>query len=158
MPVTVPPVPTPATKWVTRPPVCSQTSGPVVRTWASGLARLSYWLASQAPGISSVSRRTTLNRCCGSSCGTEVVASTTSAPYARRMSAFSAEALSDTPAITRYPRCRPTMASPIPVLPEVASMIVPPGASRPSRSAASTMDSAARSLTLPPMLRNSALA
>ncbi len=46
----------------------------------------------------------------------------------------------------------------MPVLPEVASTIVPPGRSTPSRSAASTIDSAARSLTLPPMLRNSALA
>ncbi len=158
VPVTVPPVPTPATKWVIFPPVCSQISGPVVRTWASGLARLSYWLASQAPGISPVSRVTTLNRCLGSSRATEVVASTTSAPYARRMSDFSADDLSDTPTITRYPRCRPTMVSPMPVFPEVASMIVPPGFSSPSRSAASTMESAARSLTLPPMLRNSALA
>ena len=50
MPLIVPPVPMPATKWVTRPCVCSQISGPVVATWTSGLAGLSYWLASQPPG------------------------------------------------------------------------------------------------------------
>ncbi len=76
----VPPVPTPATKWVIRPPVCSQISGPVVRTWASGLAGLSYWLASQPPGISSASRWTTWKRWSGCSLGSVVGASTTSAP------------------------------------------------------------------------------
>ncbi len=44
------------------------------------------------------------------------------------------------------------------MLPDVASTIVPPGRSSPSRSAWSTIDNAARSFTLPPMLRNSAFA
>ena len=30
MPLMVPPVPAPATTWVTLPPVCAQISGPVV--------------------------------------------------------------------------------------------------------------------------------
>src|SRR3954454_15178000 len=50
------------------------------------------------------------------------------------------------------------MARPVPVLPEVGSMIVPPGRSRPSRSAASTMRSATRSLIDPPGLKTSILA
>src|SRR3954454_11827101 len=42
------------------------------------------------------------------------------------------------------------MARPTPVLPEVGSMMVPPGPSSPSRSAASIIATAGRSLTLPP--------
>src|SRR5512132_2887160 len=42
------------------------------------------------------------------------------------------------------------MVSPTPVLPEVGSTIVPPGLSRPSRSAASTIATAGRSFTDPP--------
>src|SRR3954454_20763207 len=49
------------------------------------------------------------------------------------------------------------MARPVPVLPEVGSMIVPPGRSRPSRSAASTMVIATRSLIEPPGLKYSTL-
>src|SRR6476661_5831027 len=50
------------------------------------------------------------------------------------------------------------MASPTPVLPEVGSTIVPPGFSRPWRSASSIMAMAGRSLTLPPGLNSSTLA
>src|SRR6266567_4339854 len=50
------------------------------------------------------------------------------------------------------------MARPWPVLPEVGSMMVPPGFSRPSRSAASIMRMPMRSLTLPPGLSISSLA
>src|SRR5437867_8726342 len=42
------------------------------------------------------------------------------------------------------------MARPCPVFPDVGSTIVPPGFSRPARSAASIMGSPMRSLTLPP--------
>src|SRR5436190_10409045 len=58
----------------------------------------------------------------------------------------------------RYPLSAATIASPVPVLPEVGSTIVPPGFSFPSRSAASTMVIAIRSLIEPPGLRNSSLA
>ncbi len=44
------------------------------------------------------------------------------------------------------------MASPTPVLPLVGSTIVPPGRSRPSRSAATIISSAGRSLDEPPGL------
>src|SRR3954447_19778696 len=50
------------------------------------------------------------------------------------------------------------MASPVPVLPDVGSMIVPPGLRRPSRSAASTSRMATRSLIEPPGLKYSTLA
>ena len=43
-PVIVPHVPAPATKWVTRPAVWRQISGPVVCSCESGLAGLAYWL------------------------------------------------------------------------------------------------------------------
>src|SRR5260221_648928 len=51
----------------------------------------------------------------------------------------------------------PTWARPRPVLPAVASMITPPGLSRPSASAASIMVRAMRSLIEPPGLALSSL-
>ena len=59
MPVMVPPVPTPHTKWVMRPRVCSQISGPVVSYWARGLSGLWYWSGFHAPGTSRASRSDT---------------------------------------------------------------------------------------------------
>ena len=50
------------------------------------------------------------------------------------------------------------MASPMPVLPDVPSMIVPPGLSRPSRSASSIIFTAMRSLIELPGLNVSILA
>ncbi len=52
----VPQVPAPATKWVMRPAVCRQISGPVVFSCASGLAGLAYWFGRKAPGISRTRR------------------------------------------------------------------------------------------------------
>ena len=50
--------------------------------------------------------------------------------------------------ITLYPRAAPTIASAMPVLPLVASTIVPPGCSSPDFSAASMIATPMRSLTL----------
>jgi hypothetical protein len=50
-----------------------------------------------------------------------------------------------------------TIARPMPVFPEVGSMIVPPGASAPDRSAPSTIASAMRSLIEPPGVLRSLL-
>src|SRR5437764_1455248 len=50
------------------------------------------------------------------------------------------------------------MARPVPVFPEVGSTIVPPGRSRPSRSAASIRATATRSLIDPPGLNASSFA
>src|SRR3954447_26781091 len=60
--------------------------------------------------------------------------------------------------MTRWPFSRAAMARPVPVLPEVGSMIVPPGRRRPSRSAASIIRRATRSLIDPPGLKTSILA
>ena len=59
MPVIVPPVPTPHTKCVIRPPVCAQISGPVVSYCDCGLSGLWYWSGFHAPGISRASRSDT---------------------------------------------------------------------------------------------------
>ena len=58
-PEIVPPVPTLATKWVIRPSVCSQSSGPVVRSWAVGFSLFQYWSGLNAPGMSRASRAAT---------------------------------------------------------------------------------------------------
>ena len=59
-PEIVPPVPTLATKWVIRPSVWSQSSGPVVRSWAAGFSMFQYWSGLNAPGMSRASRAATL--------------------------------------------------------------------------------------------------
>ena len=42
-PMKVPVVPSPVTKWVSRPPVCSQISGPVVSKCERQFAAFEYW-------------------------------------------------------------------------------------------------------------------
>ena len=74
------------------------------------------------------------------------------------MSIFSGAILSLMTKMHLYPRCAATIARPTPVLPLVGSMIVEPGFKRPSRSAASIIVSAGRSLELPPGLVVSNLA
>ena len=96
MPDSVPPVPMPATKQVTRPPVCSQISGAVVSWWARGFAGLPYWSASQPPGVSCAIRAARLMTWRGSSRGSPPGVSTTSAPYARSAAIFSAAVVSGT--------------------------------------------------------------
>src|SRR5882757_7691342 len=83
---------------------------------------------------------------------------TTVAPSPRISLHFSSANCSGTYNITLYPRLTPISANPTPVLPAVASTIVPPGRSTPRRSASSTRPSAARSFTLPPGFRNSSFA
>ena len=51
-PVMVPPVPTPATRTSSRPPVSRQISSAVVRRWIAGLAGFSNCCRMMAPGIS----------------------------------------------------------------------------------------------------------
>ena len=57
--------------------------------------------------------------------------------------------------MTLYPFATPTIDNPIPVFPEVGSMMVSPGFSNPSCSAFSIILRAIRSFTLPPGLKNS---
>ena len=57
-----------------------------------------------------------------------------------------------------YPRPAATIASPIPVFPEVGSIITPPGFNTPRRSASSSMALATRSLALPAGFKYSSFA
>src|SRR5215813_291951 len=81
-----------------------------------------------------------------------------SAPYIRSSVTRSLDTFSGITQTSRYPRSLATMARLMPVLPLVGSKIVSPGRNRPSASAARTIHSAARSLTLPVGLRSSSLA
>jgi hypothetical protein len=81
-----------------------------------------------------------------------------SAPYIRSRSTRSLDTFSGITQTSRYPRSFATMASAMPVLPLVGSRMVSPARSRPASSAARTIHSAGRSLTLPVGLRSSSLA
>src|SRR5690606_12857573 len=71
---------------------------------------------------------------------------------------FSLDCLSDITKIHLYPFTMAANAKPIPVLPDVPSMIVPPGCKRPSASASSIILRAIRSLVELPGLKVSYLA
>ena len=80
------------------------------------------------------------------------------APHISRSWRRSAEVFSGITQINLYPRTFEIIAREIPVLPDVGSKIVAPGFSEPSRSAASIIESAARSFTEPVGFRSSILA
>ena len=84
--------------------------------------------------------------------------STTSAPSARIIRARSVELPALMTATKGCPRTAQTMARPVPMLPEVSSTMVWPGASCRWRRASSTMRRAARSFLEKPGLRWSSLA
>ena len=69
------------------------------------------------------------------------------------MSIFSLDCLSEITQIILYPLIIAASASPIPVLPEVPSIIVPPGLRIPAASASSTICKAMRSFTELPGLK-----
>ena len=77
------------------------------------------------------------------------------APYALRIFLLSTLIVSGIVRITLYPFAVPTDASPIPVLPDVASIMVEPGFNLPSFSAASIIASAILSFTEPAGLKYS---
>ena len=81
--------------------------------------------------------------------------STISAPYAAASLRRSMDIVSGIVRMRWYPFTAETSASPTPVLPLVGSMIVAPGLSVPSFSAAAIIAAAMRSFTLPPGLKNS---
>src|SRR5215813_10728490 len=82
----------------------------------------------------------------------------TSAPNAFSASTFSFDCLSVVVKTHRYPLTTAAIARPMPVLPDVPSMIVPPGFSLPARSASSIIFTAMRSLIELPGLKVSILA
>ena len=69
---------------------------------------------------------------------------------------FSCDILSGIVKMQRYPLRAAAIASPTPVLPLVASTMVPPGFNVPARSWDSIMGIPTRSFTLPPGLKKSA--
>src|SRR4029450_10662985 len=81
----------------------------------------------------------------------------TSAPNAFSASTFSFDCLSVVVKMHLYPFTTAAMARPMPVLPDVPSMIVPPGLSAPLRSASSIIFTAIRSLIELPGLKVSSL-
>mmetsp|Transcript_40767 Transcript_40767/g.97826 ORF Transcript_40767/g.97826 Transcript_40767/m.97826 type:complete len:208 (-) Transcript_40767:20-643(-) len=157
MPASVPPVPADMAKASISPPVCCQISAPVPRSCTRMLARFSNWSQNTEPGRSLARRRATLTALSAEAMGAGLTTST-SAPSARIIASFSPLVSSGTTSRQPYPRARATSARLTPVLPEVASTRVPPGASAPDASASCTMAAATRSLLLPPGLENSALA
>src|SRR5579863_4978671 len=82
----------------------------------------------------------------------------TSAPRALRMSIFSLDCLSVVVKMHLYPFTTPARARPMPVFPDVHSMIVPPGFNFPCFSATSTIFTAMRSLAEFPGLKYSTFA
>ena len=125
----------------------------VVASWMSALASASNWCARNQPWVSASSLAFWYMPKPLSSRGV----STTLAPRKRMSLRRSMEKLSAMVTTSGYPLAAQTMASPIPVLPRVASTTVWPGCREPSRSAASMMPSARRSLTEAAGLKNSAL-
>ena len=145
-------MPTPATKISTFPSVSSQISGPVDDLWAAEFAGFTNCPGIKAPGISPAS------------CSAFSIAPfmpfapsvrTISAPYAFRIFLLSTLMVSGMVRITRYPLTAAIAASPIPVFPEVGSMITEPSFRRPFFSASSIIAFATLSLTLPAGFRYS---
>ena len=155
MPVTVPPVPTPATKISTFPSVSSQISGPVVAACAAGFAGLSNCPRITAPGMD-FSNSSALAIAPFMPLAPSV--STNSAPYAFRRLRRSTLMVSGRVRMVLYPLAAATLARPIPVLPEVGSMMVEPSFKIPFFSASSIIASAILSLTLPAGLKYSSFA
>src|SRR5699024_5698294 len=138
----VPPVPIPETKMSTLPSVSARISGPVVVRWISALAWFSNWRTRTAPSAASSSAFAT-----APFMPSALSVRTSSAPNARSSARRSFDIDSGMVSLTRYPREVPIIARAMPVLPEVASTIVPPGLSSPDFSAASIIATPMRSLT-----------
>ena len=155
VPLTVPPVPTPATKMSTRPSVSRHISSAVVRRCTAGLAGFSNCWSITAPGVSRLSlSASAIAPFMPSAPGV----STRRAPRALSRLRLSALIVSGMVSTSLYPLEDDTNASPTPVLPLVGSMMVPPGLSIPRCSASSIIARAMRSFTLPAGLKYSSFA
>ena len=151
----VPPVPTPAIKMSTFPSVSFQISGPVVFLWIAGFAGFT-----NCPGIKlfGISLLNSSAFAIAPFIPLVPSVSTISAPYAFKMLRRSTLMVSGIVRIARYPFAAAIAASPIPVFPEVGSMITEPSFNRPFSSASSIIAFAIRSLTLPAGLKYSSFA
>ena len=131
-PMTVPPVPTPATNasGVRRCPCsCSQISGPVPVTCASTLASFENWCGRNVRGLAvlQASARAMLPRKPPSA----LLTSTTDAPKLEISAMRSLLIQSGMKIVTGWPSARPMAANEMPVLPLVASAIGSPGCDQP---------------------------
>ena len=150
----VPPVPTLATKISTLPSVSFQISGPVVPIWALGFTGFTNCPGMKLSGISFASSSAfSMAPVMPSSPGV----STISAPYAFSMLRRSMLMVSGMVSIILYPFAAAMDARPIPVLPEVGSIITEPGFSLPVCSACAIMAFPTRSFTLLAGFRYSSL-
>ena len=150
----VPPVPTPATKKSTEPSVSAHISGPVVERWTAGLAGFTNWPGMKLCGISFASS-SALAMAPFMPLAPSV--RTTSAPYAFRIFLLSTLIVSGMVRIIRYPFAAAIAARPIPVFPDVGSMMTDPSFRSPFSSASSIIALAILSLTLPAGFRYSSL-
>mmetsp|Transcript_9945 Transcript_9945/g.20715 ORF Transcript_9945/g.20715 Transcript_9945/m.20715 type:complete len:261 (-) Transcript_9945:3-785(-) len=143
-PVSVPPVPTPPTKMSTFPSVSAQISGPVVSRWIFGLSALLNCCNKNPPWVAAISSALAMAPPIPLAAGVR----TSWAPNALRRTRRSILMDSGMVRMRSYPLEAATMASPIPVFPEVGSTkIVSPGVMSPRASASSIMLLAMRSLT-----------
>mmetsp|Transcript_6942 Transcript_6942/g.21996 ORF Transcript_6942/g.21996 Transcript_6942/m.21996 type:complete len:247 (-) Transcript_6942:327-1067(-) len=133
-PVMVPPVPTPPTKMSISPSVSAQISGPVVSRWIFGLSEFSNCCSSlplspsEATIISAFLTAPPIPLAAG--------VRTSSAPSAFSITRRSIDIDSGMVSTSLYPLAAATMASPMPVFPEVGSTrVVSPGLMSPRRSA-----------------------
>ena len=154
-PVRVPPVPTPATKISTLPSVSSHISGPVVFLCASGFAGFANWEGIKLFGYSFASSSAFA---IAPFMPFAPSVSTSSAPYAFISCLRSTDIVSGITMIILYPLAAATAASPMPVLPEVGSMMTESGVSFPLFSASSIIAFAILSLTEPAGLKYSSFA
>ena len=154
-PVNVPPVPTPAINTSTLPSVSFQISGPVVSLCAFGLAGLTNCPGMKLFGIS-LANSSALAMAPDIPLAPSV--STISAPYALRIFLLSTLMVSGIVRIILYPLAAAIEARPIPVFPDVGSMITEPSLRSPFSSASRIIALATLSLTLPDGLKYSSLA
>lgn len=157
VPVIVPQVPRPATKCVIFPWVCFQISGPVVRKCASGFAGFLYWLSWCHPGCLPMSAAFAMAPSGAPGIGqSSSLSSTSFAPKRRSACRFSAGTASDSVAVNPTFLAFASIASPMPVLPEVGSTSC--SNRMPFSSASRSRLAATRSLTAPKGLYHSNLA
>mmetsp|Transcript_21180 Transcript_21180/g.73075 ORF Transcript_21180/g.73075 Transcript_21180/m.73075 type:complete len:269 (-) Transcript_21180:2-808(-) len=145
-PVSVPPVPTPAMRMSICPAVCSQISGPVVSRCTFGLSGLLNCCSKKPLGPSSLTICSAFETAPPMPLEAEVRMS--SAPNAFSSPRRSIDMDSGMVKIREYPLDAATMASAMPVLPDVGSTkVVTPGVMSPRFSASAIIDRPMRSLT-----------
>lgn len=151
----VPPVPTPATKMSTLPSVSAQISGPVVAAMDSGVGRIGKLAGNKAVGGSFGQFLCLGDGAFHTKCA--VGQHQFGAVGFEQVAAFHTHGFRHGKDHA-VPRAAATADRPMPVLPEVGSMITESECSSPLASASSSIALAMRSLTLPAGLKYSSLA